>query len=149
MASYPPASLPVGTVTFMLTDVVSSTRLWDQFPEQMRQALARHDALVESLVAEHARAVVRPRGEGDSRFGVFPRASDAVAAALAIEPALHAETWPLPAPLSVRLAMHTGEAGLRAGDYYRSGNNRSTRLRDRANGGPAILAAGTPSLVPQ
>ena len=82
MANYPPASLPVGTVTFMLTDVVSGTRLWEQFPEHMRQALARHDTLVESLVTGHPGVVVRPRGEGDSRFGVFPRASDAVAAAV-------------------------------------------------------------------
>jgi predicted ATPase/class 3 adenylate cyclase/Tfp pilus assembly protein PilF len=147
MASYPPASLPVGTVTFILTDVVSSTRLWEQFPEQMRQALARHDALVESLVAQHAGVVVRPRGEGDSRFGVFPRASDAVAAACAIQRALHAETWSLPEPLRVRLALHTGEADLRAGDYYGSAINRCARLRDVANGGQAILSSVTASLA--
>src|SRR5713226_5836241 len=107
-ASYPPASLPVGTVTFLLTDVVASTRLWDQYPDPMRITLARHDALVESLVAEHAGVVVRPRGEGDSRFAVFTRASDAVAAACAILRALHAETWVLPEPLGVRVAVHTG-----------------------------------------
>jgi predicted ATPase/class 3 adenylate cyclase/Tfp pilus assembly protein PilF len=147
MASYPPASLPVGTVTFMLTDVVGSTRLWEQFPERMRQSLARHDALIESLVAEHAGVVVRPRGEGDSRFGVFPRASDAVAAACAIQRALHAETWPLPEPLRVRLALHTGEADLREGDYYGSAINRCARLRDVANGGQAILSSVTASLA--
>src|SRR6478672_2935993 len=124
--------LPVGTVTFMLTDVVSSTRLWDQYPEAMRQALTRHDELIEGLVAAHAGVLVRPRGEGDSRFAVFARATEAVAAACAIQRALHAEPWPLPEPLGVRLGLHTGEADLRDRDYYGSAPNRCARLRDAA-----------------
>jgi class 3 adenylate cyclase len=72
--------LPTGVVTFLLTDVDGSTRLWEAHPEVMRQALARHDELVETLVARHDGVLVRPRGEGDSRFAVFPRASDGVSA---------------------------------------------------------------------
>ena len=60
--------------------------------------------------AGHGGAVVRPRGEGDSRFAVFARAADGVAAALAIQRALGAEAWPTPGPLRVRLALHTGVA---------------------------------------
>ena len=78
--------------------------------------LARHDAILETLVAEHAGVVVRPRGEGDSRFVVFARASDAVAAACAIQQAMLAEPWPMPSPLRVRMALHTGEADLRDSD---------------------------------
>lgn len=37
--------LPSGTVTFLLTDVEGSTALWEEAPEVMRSALARHDAL--------------------------------------------------------------------------------------------------------
>jgi len=37
----------------------------------MGAAVARHDALIEGAVAEHDGQVVRPRGEGDSRFAVF------------------------------------------------------------------------------
>src|SRR3954452_12677230 len=95
-------ALPTGTVTFLFTDVEGSTRLWEHHPEQMRAALARHDQLIESLVEAHAGAVVRPRGEGDSRFVVSPRASDAVAAAATIQQALHAEPWPAETPLRVR-----------------------------------------------
>lgn len=72
-----------GTLTFLFTDVEGSTRLWERHPEPMRRALTRHDALIEGLVARHSGAVVRPRGEGDSRFAVFARATDAVAAAAA------------------------------------------------------------------
>src|SRR5919202_6290495 len=77
------ADLPTGTVTFLFTDIAGSTALWEQQPEAARVALARHDALVEQIVAQHAGHIVRPRGEGDSRFAVFARATDAVAAAAA------------------------------------------------------------------
>src|SRR5262245_49275359 len=112
------AALPTGTVTFLLTDIEGSTRLWEQHPEAMRQALVQHDAIVEFLTEQHHGQVVRPRGEGDSRFCVFARATDAVAAAAAIQRALHDEAWPTPQPVRVRVALHTGESDLRDGDYY-------------------------------
>ena len=74
------SELPSGTITFLLTDVEGSTRLWEQHPDEMREALARHDALIDEAVASHRGHVVRPRGEGDSRFAVFPFATDAVVA---------------------------------------------------------------------
>src|SRR3990170_3734995 len=120
---------PSGTVTFLFTDIEGSTALWEQHPEGMRQALVRHDALVEQIVAEHHGHVVRPRGEGDSRFAVFARATDAVTAAAALQQALYAEAWPSPTPLRVRMALHTGEADLREGDYYGSAVNRCPRTR--------------------
>src|SRR5262245_4519415 len=135
----PMPALPTGTVTFLFTDVEGSTRLWERHPDQMRAALAEHDALIEFLAEQHGGVVVRPRGEGDSRFGVFRRATDAVAAAAAIQRALHAEVWPPEAPLRVRLAVHTGEADLRDGDYYGSAVNRCARLRAITHGGQAVL----------
>src|SRR5918912_4145246 len=107
--------LPTGTVTFLFTDVEGSTKLWERHPAQMRVALREHDALIEFLTEQHGGQVVRPRGEGDSRFCVFARATDAVAAAAAIQQALHAQDWPPEIPLRVRLALHTGEADLRGG----------------------------------
>jgi predicted ATPase/class 3 adenylate cyclase len=141
------AELPRGTVTFLFTDIEGSTTRWEQHPEAMRAALVRHDALVEKLVAGHGGVVVRPRGEGDSRFAVFARASDAVAAAAALQQALHAEAWPLPDPLRVRVALHTGEADLREGDYYGPAVNRCARLRSIAHGGQTLLSQATYDLV--
>src|SRR6478672_9402605 len=139
--------LPTGTVSFLFTDVEGSTKLWERHPDQMRAALARHDHLIESLVEKHQGVVVRSRGEGDSRFAVFPRASDAVAAAAAIQEALHEEPWPQETPLRVRMALHTGEADLRDGDYYGSAVNRCARLRAIAHGGQTVLSLTTEQLV--
>lgn len=141
------AELPSGTVTFLLTDVEGSTALWDEAPEAMRVALARHDALFDDAVVRHGGTHIRPRGEGDSRFAVFSLAPDAVAAAVAIQRAFTAEAWPTPRPIRVRLGVHTGEADLRDGDYYGSAVNRCARLRGIGHGGQILLSDATTALV--
>src|SRR5262249_36684204 len=113
----------------------------------MRAALVQHDALIEFLTAQHGGAVVRPRGEGDSRFCVFARATDAVTAAAAIQRALHAEAWPPETPLLVRLAPHPGAAALGAGAYGGAAVSRGPRLRAVAQGGQAVLSMATEELV--
>ena len=85
------AELPSGTVTFLLTDVEGSTALWEEAPEAMRAALARHDVLFEDAVRAHGGIHIRPRGEGDSRFAVFASAPDAVVAAVTVQRAFTAE----------------------------------------------------------
>jgi predicted ATPase/class 3 adenylate cyclase len=141
------SELLTGTVTFLLTDIEGSTRLWERHPEAMRSALTRHDTLIEQLVAEHGGTVVRPRGEGDSRFVVFAQSRAAVAAACAILVALYQESWALPEPLRVRVALHTGEADVRDGDYYGTAVNRCARLRALAYGGQVLLSGTTAALV--
>ena len=55
-------SPPSGTVSFLLTDIEASTRLWEDFPEQMEVALARHDVIVRSVITERTRVCVRNSG---------------------------------------------------------------------------------------
>ena len=43
-------TLPTGTVTFLYTDIEGSTRLWEQQPEAMRPAVARHDAILRQAI---------------------------------------------------------------------------------------------------
>jgi predicted ATPase len=113
----------------------------------MSVALARHDELIEGLVARHGGHVVRPRGEGDSRFAVFARASDSVAAACAVQRALIEEPWALSEPLRVRMGVHSGEAEQRTGDYYGPAVNHCARLRAIAHGGQVLVSAVTANLV--
>jgi len=139
--------LPSGTVTFLFTDVQNSTRLWEQYPAAMSQALARYDQVIESLVRQHNGFLVRPRGEGDSSFVVFVRAMDGVVAAAAMQQALHAESWPEQIPLIVRMALHTGEGEFRSGDYYGMAVNRCARLRSITHGGQTLVSQSTYELV--
>ena len=67
--------LPTGIVTFLFTDVEGSTRLWEGHPDQMRAALAEHDALIEFLAERHGGQVVRLRGEGLTRGRTQTRSS--------------------------------------------------------------------------
>jgi len=139
--------LPSGTVTFLFTDVEDSTPLWEQSPSVMRQAMDRHDELIDSIATEYNGFLVRPRGEGDSRFLVFERARDAVRAGLAIQQSLRAEAWKTPNPICARMGIHTGEGKFQKGDYYGSDVVRCARLRSIAHGGQTVLSRSTYDLL--
>ena len=136
-----------GTLTFLFTDVEGSTPLWDQHEALMREVTARHDALLDAVIAANAGIRVRERGEGDSLFAVFERPVDAVAAALAIGKAVLAEPWPAETLIRVRIGLHTGSAQLRAGDYYGPVVNRCARIRGLGHGGQVLLSSATTALV--
>ncbi len=80
------AGLPSGTVAFLFTDVEGSTRLWDEFPEEMRDALAINDRVVRGAIEGGAGHVVKTTGDGF--LAAFAVATDAAAAALAAQDAL-------------------------------------------------------------
>lgn len=112
-----PEELPEGIVTFMLTDVEGSTPLWEQHPTDMGAALARHETLIAKVVATNAGRLIKDRGEGDSTLSVFVRASDAAAAAIALQRAMAIDDRTGAIALPTRAALHTGEAELRGGDF--------------------------------
>jgi len=142
-----PPGLPEGIVTFLLTDIEGSTPLWETHRAAMSTALARHEALIAEAVASHGGQLIKSRGEGDSTLSVFVRATDAVAAALAVQQALATERWPDDITLPTRVALHSGEAELRDGDYYGQTLNRAARLRALAHGGHVLLSQGTAEIV--
>ena len=139
--------LPVGTITYLFTDVAGSTGLWQQHPHEMRNVMARHDSLLTTAVETNGGNVVRPRGEGDSIFAVFLRATDAVGAACSAQQVLLQEAWPEGIAINVRMALHTGESELREHDYYGATVNRCARLRSIAHGGQVVLSQTTAQLV--
>jgi predicted ATPase/class 3 adenylate cyclase len=142
------AELPAGTVTFLLTDIEGSTRLWESDPEAMEVALQRHDRLLAKVIGEHGGAVVISRGEGDSFFAVFPSAVSAVEAAGMCQLRLGREAWPTDTPLRVRMGLHTGEARVRGGDHVDyTPINRCARVRAAAHGGQVLLTKTTCDLV--
>jgi LuxR family transcriptional regulator, maltose regulon positive regulatory protein len=143
--SQPVTSAPTGTVTFYFTDIEGSTRLWEQHPRAMSVALARHDAILQQMVAAHGGLIFKTVGDGI--HAVFARASDALEAALAAQRALHAEPWGATGPLRVRMALHSGVAEQRAGDYFGPALNRVAGILDLGHGGQVLLARTTQDLV--
>jgi predicted ATPase/class 3 adenylate cyclase len=139
------AELPTGTVTFLFTDLESSTRLWEEQPEAMRAALARHDLiLTESVEAQEGKVV---KGTGDGLHAVFGTAEGAVEAAVACQLALSGERWGVTGPLRVRMGLHTGAAEQRGGDYFGPVLNRAARLMAVAHSGQVLCSQATADLV--
>ncbi|HUR78928.1 MAG TPA: adenylate/guanylate cyclase domain-containing protein [Acidimicrobiales bacterium] len=129
------SALPTGTVTFLMSDVEGSTDLWQRFGSTMDHALARLDEDVHRAVADAGGAVIKSRGEGDSHFAVFDRASSGVRAAVELQRMRMSVPWPV-----VRIAIHAGEAEAGDGDYVGAMVNRTARLRSAAHGGQILCS---------
>ena len=146
-----PAAQQIATitraVTFLLTDIKGSTAAWEADAGAMAVALARHDELVEQVVTSRGGRLIKTRGEGDATFSVFERPSAAAAAAIELQDAIVHEPWVLREPMRVRVALHTGEAELRDGDYFGRAVNRAARLRSLAAGGQILCSGATAELV--
>jgi len=142
------ADLPAGTVTFLLTDIEGSTRLWEAVPEAMEVALERHNRLVTGAVEDHGGTVVTSRGEGDSFFAVFPSAAAAVEAAGVCQLRLGTEKWPTGAALPVRMGLHTGEARVHGSDQVdHAPINRCARVKAAGHGGQVLVTKTTRDLA--
>jgi class 3 adenylate cyclase len=134
--------LPEGTLTFLFTDIEGSTRLWEEDPEAMRQALARHDALLREVLERGGGRVFKSTGDGFC--AVFPSAVLPAQAALAAQRALqHGELARHTPVLRVRMALHTGQAELREGDYFGATLSRVARLVEAGHGGQILLSGAT------
>src|SRR5271154_552216 len=136
--------LPTGTVTFLFTDIEGSTRLWETQRAAMQQALAQHDAILREAIEANDGYLVKTTGDG--AHAAFARAADAIAACLAAQRALKAYAW---GGLSIksRMALHSGAAEERNGDYYGPALNRAARLMAAAHGGQILLSLATEELV--
>jgi predicted ATPase/class 3 adenylate cyclase len=132
-------------VTLLFTDIEGSTQLWEHYPQAMPSALARHDALLRRSVEAHGGVVFKSTGDG--LHAAFARAPGALAAALAAQRALHAEPWGPAGPLRVRMAIHTGVAEQRDGDYFGRPLNRAARLLAAGHGGQVLISGVTEELV--
>ena len=80
--------LPTGTVTFLFTDIEGSTQLWEKYPEGMKGALAKHDAILRSAIESDHGHVLKTTGDGVC--AVFGTALEAVKAAISAQHTLQA-----------------------------------------------------------
>ncbi len=106
----------------------------------MRAALARHDEMIRSAVEGNDGHVVKSTGDG--AYAVFGRAQSAAAAAIATQE-LFTEELPGVGRLKLRVALHTGEADERDGDYFGTALNRTARLLGTGHGGQILVSSVT------
>jgi predicted ATPase/class 3 adenylate cyclase len=142
MTGHPPS----GTVTFLLTDLEGSTRMWEQDPDAMKAAMVRHDEILEKTIARNRGHVFARMGDGMA--AAFATARDAVTAAAAFQQALAAESWRTAGPLRARVGLHTDEALIVDDTGYASlPINRCSRLMTAAHGGQVVLSGATEMLL--
>jgi hypothetical protein len=139
------AEPPTGTVTFLFTDVEGSTKLWERYPEAMRVTMARHDEVLRGVMESSGGFVFKTIG--DAFCVAFPSAPHALEAALAAQRALLSEAQEKTGPLRTRMALHTGSADERCGDYFGPPVNRIARLLSAGHGGQILLSSATKELV--
>jgi predicted ATPase len=128
-----------------MTDIEGSTRLWEEYPEQMATALRRHDSLLLRAIEDNGGHVFKT--VGDAFCAAFPGAKEAALAAVAIQMALRTEPWPPPVELRVRMGLHTGACEERDGDYFGPVVNRAARLEAIAHGGQIVVSGITTDLL--
>ncbi|MCC6569974.1 MAG: adenylate/guanylate cyclase domain-containing protein, partial [Anaerolineales bacterium] len=149
------SALPTSTVTFLFTDIEGSTKLWENHPEAMKSALAKHDSILKEAVESHRGQIVKTTGDGI--HAVFPTALDGINAAiesqhklnsLILDSQLPITNPPITNPqspisslsLKSRMGLHTGEAELREGDYFGQTLNRAARIMSAGHGGQILIS---------
>ncbi|MEM7096268.1 MAG: AAA family ATPase [Actinomycetota bacterium] len=135
------AGLPAGRVTFLMSDIEGSTRMWESAPDAMRQALGRHDELITGAIEASGGQVFKHTGDGFA--AVFSTALEALEAAAAACAALNDEPWSPEATIRCRFGLHIGDAEPTGGDYFGPTITRSARVMDSGNGGQIIASAET------
>ena len=131
--------LPTGTVTFLFTDIEGSTRRWERHRAAMRDAVRVHDRIMRAAIAARGGAVFKTIG--DAFCAAFPHSEWAVQAALDAQRGLQAADFAAVEGLHVRMALHTGTADERDGDYFGPTLNRVARLLSIGNGEQVLLSA--------
>ena len=143
------SSLPSGTVTFLFTDIEGSTKLAQQYPDAMPVLLARHHEIFRQVIQAQNGYIFQ--NEGDSLAVAFHSAIDALNAALNAQRLLQDEAW-TPAPIKVRMGIHTGAAKLNdasAATVYTGYATLATtqRVMSAGHGGQILLSGATCELV--
>jgi predicted ATPase/class 3 adenylate cyclase len=134
-----------GIVTILFTDVEGSTRLWEREPEQMRAALARHDAISRAAVQAHRGIVVKTTGDGV--HAVFDDPLDAVEATLALQRALLNPGDTGGILLRVRCGLNLGVVERRDNDVFGTPVNRTARIMAAAHGGQVLVSKAVADLI--
>jgi class 3 adenylate cyclase len=140
------SSLPGGTVTFVFTDIEGSTQLLQELGDEVYGRVSGdHRRLVRESFG--ARGGTEIDTQGDAFFFSFPRARDAVAAAVDAQRALDAHEWPDGKEVRVRMGVHTGEPHVGEEGYLGLDVVRAARISAAGHGGQILISETTRALL--
>jgi class 3 adenylate cyclase len=139
------SSLPSGTVTFVFSDIEGSTALLKRLGDGYDRVLTDHRRLMRERFT--ARGGVEIDTQGDAFFFAFPRARDAVEAAVETQRAHAEHEWPEGCAVQVRMGLHTGEPAVGSEGYLGLDVVRAARLCTAGRGGHVLLSETTRALV--
>jgi class 3 adenylate cyclase len=140
------SQLPGGTVTFVFTDIEGSTRLLQELgDEEYGRVSGDHRRLVREAFGACGGTEIDT--QGDAFFFSFPRARDAVAAAVDAQRALRDHEWPGGRELLVRMGVHTGEPHLGEEGYLGLDVVRAARISEAGHGGQILISETTRALL--
>ena len=134
---------PSGVGTVVLTDVVDSSKLWEQSPQRVPALLAEMQLIVDRNVEEHGGRRIGATVEGDATVSVFPGVANAVRAAIGLQRGLASRSG----ALRVRVGVATGEFVGVDGEVLGPTLNRAARIRELAQAGEVLLSASTADVV--
>jgi len=133
------------TLTFLFTDIEGSTMMLRRLGDGYAQVLADHHRLIRDALAAHDGQEVDT--QGDAFFAVFSSARACVAAAITMQQALTAHTWPDAGTVRVRMGIHSGEASGTPTGLVGFDVHRAARIAAAAHGGQIVVSATTAALL--
>jgi class 3 adenylate cyclase len=140
------STLPGGTVTFVFTDIEGSTQLLQELGDEgYGRVSGDHRRLVRETFG--ARGGTEIDTQGDAFFFSFPRARDAVTAAVDAQRALRDHEWPEGKEVRVRMGVHTGEPHVGEEGYLGMDVVRAARISAAGHGGQILISETTRALL--
>jgi class 3 adenylate cyclase len=140
------SELPAGTVTFVFTDIEGSTKLLQELGDEgYGRVSGDHRRLVRETFG--ARGGMEIDTQGDAFFFSFPRARDAVAAAVDAQRALRDHDWPDDREVRVQIGLHTGEPHMGEEGYLGLDVVRAARISAAGHGGQILISETTRALL--
>jgi class 3 adenylate cyclase/tetratricopeptide (TPR) repeat protein len=132
-------------ITFAFTDIEGSTARWERDRVAMQDAVRRHDRILQASIDDQGGHVFKTIG--DAFCSAFAKPQNAISAMLAAQRALSNEDFSAVGGLRVRMAIHTGDAEHRAGDYFGPALNKVARVLAIGHGNQVLITAETAALV--
>jgi predicted ATPase/DNA-binding SARP family transcriptional activator len=128
-------------VSLLFTDIEDSTRVGEEHPDEMREALVIHNELLRHRIESGGGRIFKTTGHGF--HAAFKRAQDAARAAIVGQQELARTPWPHPVGIRVRMGLDTGACDERDGDFFGSAVNRAARLEAVAHGRQTVASQAT------